>query len=66
MGSSSTQLILLLLSFDDKEYKIRIFRVNWNIMFAATPFVICHNLAFIGGQKTQEESRQGRAIDVTA
>ena len=22
-------------------------------MFAATPFVICHNLAFVGGQKTR-------------
>ena len=35
-------------------------------MFAATPFVICHNLGFIGGQKTPEEPWLGRASDVTA
>ena len=33
-------------------------------MFAATPFVICHNLGFIGGKKT--ERRCGREELVTS
>ena len=31
-------------------------------MFADTPFVICHNLSFVGGQKTREEPRQGALV----
>ena len=31
-------------------------------MFADTPFVICHNLGFVGGQKTREEPRQGALV----
>ena len=35
-------------------------------MFAATPFVICHNLGFIGGQKTREDRSRGKGGLVTS
>ena len=31
-------------------------------MFADTPFVICQNLGFVGGQKTREEPWQGALV----
>ena len=35
-----------------------------NICLQALPFVFFHKLGFVGGQKTQEELWQGRAINV--
>ena len=56
---------LTIVVFNKNNYFVSI-DFDKKIMFAANPFVICHNLGFVGGQKAREEPRQGRASDVTA